>query len=177
MILQYDINSNTKYITRTVQLSLTRYPPAFAASIAGGFAARQVVSCSAASSQSRVAFLVQAGLVAGAAVASAASPVIALAEGDGEEEEVQVGKEVTTGSGLKYVVTVAGKGAKPNPGDTIKAHYTGECVSVTVAALFECNILLCVFLLSVEAFGCCHTERCRVLCVNLFALISKDCCF
>lgn len=69
-------------------------------------------------------------------MASAASPAIAVAEEGGGEEEVQVGKEVTTGSGLKYVVTVAGKGAKPNPGDSIKAHYTGVCVS-TVCCSFR----------------------------------------
>lgn len=58
---------------------------------------------------------------------SVASPVIALAEvgGKEEEEEVEIGKEVTTSSGLTYVVTKAGKGAKPNPGDNVKAHYTG----------------------------------------------------
>ena len=39
---------------------------------------------------------------------------------------MKIGEEVTTGSGLKYVVTVAGKGTKPTAGQTIKAHYTGQ---------------------------------------------------
>lgn len=38
---------------------------------------------------------------------------------------MKVGEEVTTDTGLKYTVTAAGKGAKPAPGNMIKAHYTG----------------------------------------------------
>lgn len=70
-----------------------------------------------------MAFLHKAGLAAAATVAAVtATPVVANAEeGDG----VKVGEEVTTDSGLKYTVTVAGKGAKPNPGNMVKAHYTG----------------------------------------------------
>ncbi|CAM9804283.1 unnamed protein product [Scytosiphon promiscuus] len=97
---------------------------------AGGSSGRKVVSCSASSSssstqgggkQSRVAFLNRAGIAAAATFAAVTvTPMIAHAE-----EDVKVGEEVTTDSGLKYTVTVAGKGAKPSPGNTIKAHYTG----------------------------------------------------
>lgn len=76
-----------------------------------------------------MAYLKAVGLATAATVATVVAPSIALAEGTpaGEEEpEVKIGEEVTTGSGLKYVVTVAGKGAKPAAGNTIKAHYTGQ---------------------------------------------------
>lgn len=101
-----------------------------AVTTAGGSSGRKVVSCSASSSSSsqgggkhsRVAFLNRAGLAAAATFAAVtATPMVAHAE-----EDVKVGEEVTTDSGLKYTVTVAGKGAKPSPGNTIKAHYTGE---------------------------------------------------
>lgn len=102
-----------------------------AASTAGTSAARRALTCSASSSegQTRVAYLKAVGLATAATVATVVAPSIALAEGTpaGEEEpEVKIGEEVTTGSGLKYVVTVAGKGAKPAAGNTIKAHYTGQ---------------------------------------------------
>lgn len=71
-----------------------------------------------------MAFLNRAGLAAVATVAAVTStPMVANAE---EDDGVKVGEEVTTDSGLKYTVTVAGKGAKPSPGNTIKAHYTGN---------------------------------------------------
>lgn len=98
-----------------------------AVSAAGASSARRGLTCSASSpeGQTRVAYLKKAGLaVAASAVASAVVPVVALAEE--AKDEVKVGEEVTTQTGLKYVVTVAGKGAKPNAGNTIKAHYTGE---------------------------------------------------
>lgn len=70
-----------------------------------------------------MAFLNKAGLAAAATVAAVTgTPTVARAE---EEDGVKVGEEVTTESGLKYTVTVAGKGAKPNPGNMVKAHYTG----------------------------------------------------
>ncbi len=70
-----------------------------------------------------MAFLNRAGLAAVATVAAVTStPLVANAE---EDDGVKVGEEVTTDSGLKYTVTVAGKGAKPNAGNTVKAHYTG----------------------------------------------------
>ena len=83
---------------------------------------RQVVTCSTSpqTGKTRATFLERAGLMTAAAIAIA--PVVTLAA-DGE---VKVGEEVTTASGLKYVVTAAGKGAKPNAGNTIKAHYTGK---------------------------------------------------
>lgn len=96
-------------------------------STAGASSVRQVLACSASSpsGQTRVGFLKNTGLAA-AVVASIAVPAAAMAEVEEEEEEVvKVGEEVITGSGLKYVVTVAGKGAKPKVGNTIKAHYTG----------------------------------------------------
>lgn len=94
------------------------------------------MSCSASTSSSsqgggqhsRVAFLNRAGLAAATTVAAVtASPILARAE---EDDEVKVGEEVTTDSGLKYTVTVAGKGSKPSPGNTVKAHYTGKRVVV-----------------------------------------------
>ncbi|CBJ26279.1 FKBP-type peptidyl-prolyl cis-trans isomerase 2 [Ectocarpus siliculosus] len=104
---------------------------------AAGSSSREVVSCSASTSSSsssssssqgggqnnRVAFLHKAGLAAATTVAAVTgSPLLARAE---EEDEVKVGEEVTTDSGLKYTVTVAGKGSKPSPGNMVKAHYTG----------------------------------------------------
>ncbi|CAM9325925.1 unnamed protein product [Ectocarpus sp. 6 AP-2014] len=100
---------------------------------AAGSSSREVVSCSASTSSSsssqgggqhsRVAFLNKAGLAAATTVAAVTgSPLLARAE---EEDEVKVGEEVTTDSGLKYTVTVAGKGSKPSPGNMVKAHYTG----------------------------------------------------
>ncbi|CAN0097588.1 unnamed protein product, partial [Ectocarpus fasciculatus] len=97
---------------------------------ASGSSSREVVSCSASTSSSqgggqhsRVAFLNKAGLAAATTVAAVtASPMLARAE---EGDEVKVGEEVTTDSGLKYTVTVAGKGSKPSPGNMVKAHYTG----------------------------------------------------
>ena len=72
-----------------------------------------------------MAFLNRAGLAAAATVAAVTStPLVANAEED--DGGVKVGEEVTTDSGLKYIVTVAGKGAKPSAGNTIKAHYTGK---------------------------------------------------
>lgn len=72
-----------------------------------------------------MAFLNRAGLAAAATVAAVtSSPMVANAEED--DDGVKVGEEVTTDSGLKYIVTVAGKGAKPSPGNMIKAHYTGD---------------------------------------------------
>ncbi|CAN0060116.1 unnamed protein product, partial [Ectocarpus sp. 8 AP-2014] len=100
---------------------------------AAGSSSREVVSCSASTSSSsssqgggqhsRVAFLHKAGLATATTVAAVTgSPLLARAE---EEDEVKVGEEVTTDSGLKYTVTVAGKGSKPSPGNMVKAHYTG----------------------------------------------------
>lgn len=91
---------------------------------AGASSARQVVACAAKASEgeSRVVFLKKAGLATAAVIAAA--PTVVLAEEDGEERKV--GDEVTTDSGLHFVVTAVGKGAKPSPGNTIKAHYTGE---------------------------------------------------
>lgn len=101
-----------------------------AASTAGASTARRALTCSASCSegQTRVSYLKAVGLATAATVATVVAPSIALAEGTpaGEEPEVKIGEEVTTGSGLKYVVTVAGKGAKPAAGNTIKAHYTGQ---------------------------------------------------
>ncbi|CAM9489313.1 unnamed protein product [Sphacelaria rigidula] len=86
-----------------------------------------LLRCSASSpeSESRRSFLSKSAKgVAAAAVAAVTigSPVVALAA---EPDEVKVGEEITSDSGLKYVVTKAGTGAKPNAGDFVKAHYTG----------------------------------------------------
>lgn len=73
-----------------------------------------------------MAFLNRAGLAAAATVVAVTStPMVANAMD--EDDGVKVGEEVTTDSGLKYTVTVAGKGAKPSPGNMVKAHYTGNC--------------------------------------------------
>jgi peptidylprolyl isomerase len=42
-----------------------------------------------------------------------------------QEAKKDGGKTVTTASGLKYVDVVAGKGAAPTAGKTVKVHYTG----------------------------------------------------
>jgi len=42
-----------------------------------------------------------------------------------EESKGEVGKEITTPSGLKYVDLVIGKGEMPKPGDAVAVHYTG----------------------------------------------------
>lgn len=86
--------------------------------------ARQAITCAASApgGHTRVAFLESAGLTAAAVIGMA--PAVTLAD-DGE---VTLGEEVTTDSGLKYVVTAVGKGAKPNTGNTVKAHYTGGYV-------------------------------------------------
>lgn len=91
---------------------------------AGFSAGRQTITCAASTpgGHTRVAFLESAGLTAAATIAMA--PAVTLAD-DGV---VNPGEEVTTDSGLKYVVTAVGKGAKPNTGNTIKAHYTGGYV-------------------------------------------------
>lgn len=123
--------------TNPVQTSLL-----VAASTAGASAARRVLTCSASSTdgQTRASYLKAIGLATAATVATVAAPSIALAEGtpaDGEPE-VKIGEEVTTDSGLKYVVTVAGKGTKPTAGNTIKAHYTGQCLfGLMVAFLWQ----------------------------------------
>eukprot|EP00903_Cladosiphon_okamuranus_P014007 g13026.t1 len=98
----------------------------------GTSSSRKVITCSATSSSSqgggvqhnRMAFLNRAGLAAAATVAAVTStPMVANAES--EDDGVKVGKEITTETGLKYTVTVAGKGARPSPGNMVKAHYTG----------------------------------------------------
>lgn len=42
-----------------------------------------------------------------------------------QEAKKDSGKSVTTGSGLKYVDVVVGKGATPVSGKQVKVHYTG----------------------------------------------------
>ena len=44
-------------------------------------------------------------------------------------EEAYPGRMQTTESGLKYVIVAAGDGPKPQPGTSIKAHYTGKFLS------------------------------------------------
>ena len=56
------------------------------------------------------------GLAGAASAADVAAPVVAVAAADGF---------VTTESGLKYRDTVVGDGAVPQPGDTVRVHYTG----------------------------------------------------
>lgn len=92
-------------------------------------ASREVVRCSASSpeSQNRLSFLQKsgaAGVVAVTAAVSFGSPLLAVAAE--EKVELKVGQEYTSDSGLKYIVTKIGTGAQPNPGDFVKAHYTGR---------------------------------------------------
>ena len=44
-------------------------------------------------------------------------------------EEAYPGQMQTTESGLKYIIVEAGDGPKPQPGTSIKAHYTGKFLS------------------------------------------------
>ena len=48
-----------------------------------------------------------------------------------------MGKEITTESGLKYTLTVEGKGVKPNKGDTVIVHYTGK---LTNGSVFDSSV-------------------------------------
>lgn len=47
------------------------------------------------------------------------------------KKEEMAPKEITTASGLKYVVLKEGAGAVPKKGDMVKAHYTGWLVNGT----------------------------------------------
>ena len=60
--------------------------------------------------------VLNSGLTASAVVGLAGAKVVAEAGSDGF---------VTTESGLKYKDTVVGDGAVPQPGDTVRVHYTG----------------------------------------------------
>ena len=59
------------------------------------------------------------GVAAATFVATSIAPQIARADDDKYKDFV------TTESGLKYKVVKEGTGAKPEPGMTVKAHYTG----------------------------------------------------
>lgn len=49
-----------------------------------------------------------------------------------QHQKRRVGKEVTTASGLKYVITHEGEGKQAKPGDVVKVHYTGRLTNDTV---------------------------------------------
>ncbi|EEC49043.1 predicted protein [Phaeodactylum tricornutum CCAP 1055/1] len=57
---------------------------------------------------------------AAASVSLVAAPGVAKADGQDTYSDF-----ITTESGLKYKVTKEGTGAVPEPGQTVKAHYTG----------------------------------------------------
>lgn len=113
--------------------------------------------CSASSpeSETRLSFLHKSavGVAAAAAAVSFGSPLIALADDEGE---VKVGEEVTSDSGLKYVVTKAGTGAKPNPGDFVKAHYTGA-LRVFLLLMFRLMCQISLLLLPCSPVSPLHT--------------------
>lgn len=48
------------------------------------------------------------------------------------QKKIKVGKEYTTDSGLKYVVTQKGNGNQPVKGDKVNVHYTGKLTNDTV---------------------------------------------
>jgi FKBP-type peptidyl-prolyl cis-trans isomerase len=43
-----------------------------------------------------------------------------------EKRKVEIGKEITTDSGLKYIDETEGTGREAEEGDTVMAHYTGR---------------------------------------------------
>lgn len=49
-----------------------------------------------------------------------------------QNEKSRLGKEVTTASGLKYVITHEGDGKQAMPGDLVSVHYTGRLTNDTV---------------------------------------------
>lgn len=58
---------------------------------------------------------------------------IALLSGEAIAQKGKRGSDtVTTPSGLKYIVTKAGKGAKSKPGNVVVTHYTGTLTNGTV---------------------------------------------
>ena len=49
-----------------------------------------------------------------------------------EKMKLEIGKEVTTDSGLKYEVITLGDGEKPNESDKVEVHYHGTLLDGTV---------------------------------------------
>lgn len=65
-------------------------------------------------------------IIIGVIIAAVAAGAILIATlGDGDETAVNVGSEVVSPSGLKYVDLVEGTGPSPVAGQTVTVHYTG----------------------------------------------------
>lgn len=110
-------------------------------STAGSRTSGHLMRClaSASESQCRLAFIKTSGV---AVVTAAIIPLVSTAAEVPEEPIVKVGEEIISESGLKYVITKVGTGTKPNPGDSIKAHYTGELTSAVYRKEPDCDMCM-----------------------------------